>query len=654
MGFRQDINGLRAIAVLLVLLFHFGVPGLGAGFIGVDVFFVISGFLMTSIIVTGLEKRNFSILGFYRARLFRLYPALFAMVLATLAFGLFFVEPVALEGIARHGLSALLFISNVVFWRSAGYFGASADTMWMLHTWSLSVEWQFYLIYPVVLALATRFMTSRRALFALLLAGFIPSLVFATVLATAFPNDRLVSAGFYLLPSRAWEMLAGGLVFLWPLRRPAWSPRAMAAVEATGIALILSCLLLISEATPWPSYAALLPVAGTMLVLGARAPNTPLAFPPLQWIGTGSYSIYLWHWPLVAAIAYLDLANPAITAIAFALSLLAGWASYRFIEQPSRIRLQNLRGLGVLFKPGAAALAGIAACVVVMLSHGLPQRDPAIAGVQQESLAAAADYQFPLSHCEGTTTFGTALKPCAIGKASADRDVLILGDSFAQVWYPRVAALESDLADHAVVFITKGGCPPIEGLDRVQSGFGCASFHRMAMDLARDQRFGTVILAGMWTAYFTKDRSNATIEDQDGQRFSSGSKAGLDAALANLAREIDELQQLGKKVVVLKTTPYPNIDIPAALRRRAFAGGPLPTDWSFDFKSTVMAKAEPIDDSLSTLSSHGATVINVARLLCGDMVCPAARDAQPLYIDAAHLRSNYAASVGTFLDPFIR
>ncbi|MGB3418047.1 MAG: acyltransferase [Mesorhizobium sp.] len=216
MKFREDINGMRAVAVILVLLFHFGAPGFDAGFIGVDVFFVISGFLMTGIIVAGLEQRRFSVLGFYRARIARLYPALLAVVAATLAFGLAFVEPGALEGIARDGIAALLFVSNFVFLKQAGYFGAQADTMWLLHTWSLSVEWQFYLIYPIVLALAFPFLPSRLGRFGLLLAGFVLSLALSTVLGTVFDNDRIISADFYMLPPRAWEMLAGGLVVLWP------------------------------------------------------------------------------------------------------------------------------------------------------------------------------------------------------------------------------------------------------------------------------------------------------------------------------------------------------------------------------------------------------------------------------------------------------
>ncbi len=376
MKFREDINGMRAVAVILVLLFHFGAPGFDAGFIGVDVFFVISGFLMTGIIVAGLEQRRFSVLGFYRARIARLYPALLAVVAATLAFGLAFVEPGALEGIARDGIAALLFVSNFVFLKQAGYFGAQADTMWLLHTWSLSVEWQFYLIYPIVLALAFPFLPSRLGRFGLLLAGFVLSLALSTVLGTVFDNDRIISADFYMLPPRAWEMLAGGLVVLWPWRAPAWAPRAR-SLEIAGILVVFSSLLLFSRETPWPSFTALVPVGGTMLVLAAHAPRSTLAAAPLQRIGAWSYSIYLWHWPLVAAIAYFGVTGPLVAPLACAASLLAGWASYRFIEQPCRVLLKEKAGAARHTR--IALMAGLGLVATLALAALIQRRDAGLA-----------------------------------------------------------------------------------------------------------------------------------------------------------------------------------------------------------------------------------------------------------------------------------
>jgi hypothetical protein len=508
-----------------------------------------------------------------------------------------------------------------------------------------------------VLALVFRLMPSRGGRFAVLLAGFILSLGCSIALGMFFPNDRLVSAGFYMLPPRAWEMLAGGLILLWPGRGALQSDGAARVLEFAGIAAIFSSLALFSKDTPWPSCAALVPVIGAMLVLAARAPRSILAFGPLQRIGTWSYSIYLWHWPIVAAIAYFGAAGPAVAPTAFILSLLAGWLSYRWIEQPCRTWLNGSAGAAPrkVGRPmaalGALGLAGMAAAALVMADHGIPQRNNAAAAAYQATLAAAADTIFPRG-CDGTTIFGTALRKCELGKASNHSDVLMMGDSFAQPWYSRVLQLNGELTDHAVVFVTKGGCPPIAGLDRKSPGFGCSSFHRLAMDQARSDRYHTIILAGMWTAYFTRSEPNSVICGKGGRCLSTGTDAGLSAALQSLAEEIDDLRALGKTVIVLTTSPYPNFDVPVELRRRIFAGNAPAGDWPFDF-GAIVARSEPVDAGLQTFASLGAHVVNLADLLCRNMICPAKREGVPIYRDAAHLRSNYTALVGRFLDPLI-
>lgn len=661
MDFRKDINGLRAIAVLLVLLFHFGAPGFEGGFIGVDVFFVISGFLMTNIISAGIDKGSFSIFGYYRARLARLYPALLVVVAATLLFGLVMIEPGALKQIARDGVSALLFVSNMLFWREAGYFGAPADSMWFLHTWSLSVEWQFYLIYPVVLVIAFPLLPGRAVRLGLLAAGFVLSLALSVLAGEAFDNTSLVSAGFYTLPTRAWEMLAGGLVALWPVRQAPGASRLPVLAEIAGLVLVAIGVVIFSGETTWPSYNALLPAAGTMLVLAARNPRSVIAFAPLQRIGDWSYSIYLWHWPLVAGLAYFGIAGGAWKAAAFAFSVLAGWASYRFIEQPCRralkVQSQKPSSRGRRFAPmaglSACAVATMAASAVVMVANGFPQRSEAVAAVYQQSIDADADYRFPFHLCGGTTMFGKSLRPCEMGASSPGNDVLIIGDSFAETWHARVEKLTPELTDRAVVFVTKGGCPPLKGLRRTTAGFGCEAFHRMGMELAQSERFGTVIYIGMWASYFQTGTHNAVICNHIGNCISASTPAGLSLAIANFGEEVEDLRARGKKVVILTTGPYPHFDVPSQLRRLAFHGRPAPADWRFDF-SSVLARSEPVDAGILTLAERGATVIDLPALLCEKLICPLIQNGAPLYTDQSHLRSDYTEVVGSFLDPFLR
>ena len=212
MIFRHDINGLREIAVVIVVLFHFGLPGFSGGFVGVDVFFVISGFLMTGIIFTKLQKNQFSVLEFYLARARRIIPALAALCLILLFLAWFLLPPYEYDRLGKHIIGAATFLSNIVFFKESGYFDASSHEKWLLHTWSLSVEWQFYIIYPVLI------LVLRKMFSMTLIPWMLLSFALGSFLLSAFLPDRWAVAGFYLLPTRAWEMMLGGLVFLFALK----------------------------------------------------------------------------------------------------------------------------------------------------------------------------------------------------------------------------------------------------------------------------------------------------------------------------------------------------------------------------------------------------------------------------------------------------
>jgi peptidoglycan/LPS O-acetylase OafA/YrhL len=329
MQFRNDINGLRAIAVIAVVLFHFNSSWMPGGFAGVDVFFVISGFLMTGIIFRGIEKENFSILKFYVARANRIIPALAVLCLVLLVFGFFYIKPQDYNVLGKHVGSSMGFLSNITYWKESGYFDTSSREKWLLHTWSLSAEWQFYIIYPIVLVAMRKFM-SVNAMKATVLLGTVLGFIFCVIATYKWP-----SPSYYLLPTRAWEMMLGGVAYLYPF---ILQDKRKKILEWVGLALVVGSYFLISKENPWPGYLAILPVLGTFLIIQAQRNDSLITSNAvLQKLGIWSYSIYLWHWPLVVAIYYFSL-NDMFIYLGVALSVLFGFLSNKYIE---KIKLRN-------------------------------------------------------------------------------------------------------------------------------------------------------------------------------------------------------------------------------------------------------------------------------------------------------------------------
>lgn len=309
--------------MIAVVLFHFNPNWLSGGFAGVDVFFVISGFLMTGIISRGIEQDNFSILKFYVARANRIIPALAVLCLALLVFGWFYMTPIDYRTLGKHAAGSIGFLSNVLYWRESGYFDASSLEKWLLHTWSLSVEWQFYIIYPLIL-ISVRKLFSVQAIKPVILLGTVLSFALCV-----YATYRWPTAAYYLLPTRAWEMLIGGVAYLYPISS---SNRQKIALEFVGVVLIIGSYFTVSAETFWPGYLAIFPVLGSFLIIIAQRNDSLITGNIVfQKIGLWSYSIYLWHWPLVVAIYSFSLDAKFVYSGMF-LSILLGFLSYRYIE----------------------------------------------------------------------------------------------------------------------------------------------------------------------------------------------------------------------------------------------------------------------------------------------------------------------------------
>lgn len=339
MKFRTDINGLRAYAVLAVVLFHFNKNWLPGGFAGVDIFFVISGFLMTGIIVTSIRNNNFSIIKFYTSRANRIIPSLAFLCLILFIFGWFFLSSIEYKLLAKHAASSILFVSNIIYWKETGYFVPNAHELWLLHTWSLSVEWQFYIIYPIVLVFLAK-VFHLEIIKKIIVVSTILSIIFSI-----YASYKWNVASYFLLPTRMWEMLIGGIAFLYPFEINKQSDKN--SLEILGITLIMISFFLVNENTVWPGYIALIPTLGTFIIIQANNNNSILTSNIVsQKLGKWSYSIYLWHWPIVVIIYTYNL-SIVWSYLGILFSILLGLFSYTYIES---IKFKNILNLKAIYK----------------------------------------------------------------------------------------------------------------------------------------------------------------------------------------------------------------------------------------------------------------------------------------------------------------
>ncbi|MCJ8319615.1 MAG: acyltransferase [Colwellia sp.] len=619
MLFRKDINGLRAIAVIAVVLFHFNASWMPGGFAGVDVFFVISGFLMTGIIFRGIEQENFSILSFYLARANRIIPALAVLCFILLIFGWFYLNPIDYKALGKHAVSSISFLSNIIYWREAGYFDASSHEKWLLHTWSLSVEWQFYIIYPLVLVAMRTFMSLQKMKTTVLIAAVL-GFILCIIVTYQWPEPA-----YYLLPTRAWEMMIGGVAYLYPFRL---QEKRKKLVEWFGFSLIISSYLLISKESPWPGYLAIFPVIGSFLIIQAQRNDSLITSNSvLQKLGGWSYSIYLWHWPVVVFLAYFELHDLAIFGVL--VSIILGYLSYSMIESNTFFRTRKkaslLKDIFLSKSLFLVCIIGITSSVIHIKSglseRGALQGTPFNQAVQDQLAGPIWKYtnnQLCLERYPYDKLSELSWWFC-IQNNDAPPTILILGNSFANQLYPGFIKNEK-LARHTILSIGTCGVNSAPASKPSSPCFGSRlADQQLFIDeiIKKNNSLELVVIDGL-----NPEINNESIND--------------------LKNRVDFIESLGVDVIVFTPHIKPKFHPKSCFRIPLLEGfGKKDCSFNLSERNKVYENFIPLINEISK-SNPEVMFFEQNEVFCPDNKCSYVLDGLPLHRDAGHT-SEYAS-----------
>lgn len=673
-SYRPDIDGLRAFAILSVVFYHAGLRWLPGGFTGVDIFFVISGYLIGGHIFSEVRAGSFSYLRFYQRRARRILPAFYAVLLFTIAAALLLLSPVEARQFGRSAFAAILSVSNILFWYGAKYFDTKSEFVPLLMTWSLAVEEQFYAIVPLLIVLLARL---RRS--------FILPAIFAVCALSFFlaqhelmsQSEAALQSAFYLLPARAWELGVGLALAVAELgsNRKALPAVVCRYLGLIGLLLMLGPVVLLTAHSPFPGVAALPSVLGTAMLIAVPAScinRRLLSLPPLVFVGRVSYSWYLWHWPLLAFVhivsgSKLPAAVPLLTvAAAFPLAVV----SYLFIEQPFRRSTRPPAPL--LLRYALVSVAMLAICAGVWLSHGLPQRYPVLAQMEPANPSLVSD------PC--LITFDQDqpnLSPSCYAAVNPGPSVAIWGDSHAAALAPGLRTL-AIAQGYGFVQLTKAACLPLTGVVRYipripAQASQCFNFNRKVFDLIQtDRRIRIVILTGAWSGCLERTWESGWLIAVPSRRPRNPSQMPSLSAIQglffqSLSAQIQTLRTAGKFVIVLEDVPNFDFDPLSRIRAahipaRSALMKALGVGTQFATKNPAAAGIDPAMDSsidpgfapnsgdaspdaVPSASFHqavpaqdGAELVDLKPSFCLDSSHCAYRDGDRLlYFDSGHL-----------------
>jgi peptidoglycan/LPS O-acetylase OafA/YrhL len=659
---RREIDGLRAIAVLAVVLYHFTIPGFDGGFVGVDIFFVLSGFLIGDILWREVTARGtISLKNFYARRIRRLAPAFCAMAVITFAAAYWLLLPYEFREFGKTLIASTVYLSNVQFYRQAGYFDGGAEDKILLHTWSLSVEEQFYIFLPLLLLMLAG---NRTWLLRSLVLIFLISLGF-NIAVTPLSH----TATFYLFPFRAWELLAGVLLAVYRFYRKEGEQHA-AWISWTGLALLGASIVFTQPGPAFPGVQAIFPVLGTVLILfngrQDNLVNRALSMSPMVFIGLISYSLYLWHWPvLTLSRYYIDgPVTPTQTLGGLALAFALAYASWRFVEQPVRF--------GVKLGP-TALYSGAAAASVVLLAigglayvrDGLPDRFPPSV---RAHIDASADFLQDWSRCYTPGSGPLAeIEICPLGP-DGPPSFLVWGDSHVRAFAEGLALLAREQKRPGLL-IWRAGCPPLFGIEKEESAAtrqqdaDCAAANRrIRQAIPQMKGIEKLLLIGRWSYYSEGrgvgiDASNTILVRRapDAGYSETDQKSVFDRAIRTTIAELSE--SVGKIFVLRQVPEIPAYDSRVAARRLAHnhltsdeAAKTLFTTSRAQVEARMAVSEAPFRD----LSRQGKIDwLESWDQFCSADSCGAMHAGRALYFDNNHITNQTAISIRHIFGPLM-
>ncbi len=641
-GFRPDIEGMRGIAVLLVVLFHCGVPGFGGGFIGVDVFFALSGYLITGLILNEIARTgSLSFRNFYARRARRLLPAAGLVILSTLLLGMLIYSPLEVAGFAKWASYTSLYISNLMFMRDASnYFASDVATNPFLHTWSLAVEEQFYLLWPALIAVGLLVMKSRRRLATLLVLLSAVSLVLCIWL-----THHRQPWAFFSLPARAWEFGLGGLACMVPAQKLRLYPLWRKTLGWGGLLAVLTGGYAYSSQTRFPGIAALLPVAGTLATLVAGASGIPstlaalLGSRTLQFLGRLSYSWYLWHWPI---LLMTSVRFPGVSwggkLLAAAVALLLAQITFLVLERP--VRISSFLIARPALSLGLVVLTAVSGITGARIVQGRARRSLA-AGEQARFWAAANDTR-PLfeGHCVVPAAVADVMQ-CEYGDRQSGTSVVLFGDSHAEHWFPALELIANEKHWHLFTLL-KASCPAarvqVYSVTLKRQDVECSSWRESALQRIVQLRPNLVILSEKDALVANRARptrpGNHPISAREWEE--------------GLRSTVSYLDSRGVETLVIADVPRAGFDVPICLSRAA-AHGWAPQDCEPTREAALNEDARQAEDAaIGGLTN--ARLVDFADKLCTGSFCQSVIGGEVVFRDSNHLTSAFARRLAPYLE----